>query len=128
MLEELEAGDIAKTDGGVIQSAKVNIRSGINEEVAKGFVGITVGAEGCSCFKMAAVGFCDLGSCKVSMIRLGWRIRWRIKGNAGNGDIFCWRNCQGKVAMAAAATVGVDGGSIAVELCLGNADGCIVGS
>ena len=128
MEKELEAGDVAKTESVIVERTNVRRGGGEDELIAKSLVGLVVGAEGRLGRGVEAVDFGDLGRCGLGgMFWLRRRVCGRNKSDAGEEEIIGGGDGKGKMAVDAISGVGGDGGGVAVELGLGDADGGVGG-
>jgi hypothetical protein len=96
--------------------------------VAQGLVDRLVETVSLLVDKVLAVEFSDFGLCRSPwMAGLFCGVDRSLERSAGDADVGCGRNGQGKVAMASIAAMGMDGGSMGVELLLGSFEGSVGG-
>jgi hypothetical protein len=124
----VEAGCVAPAKGVIKQVFNVEEWNSRNELVAQGFVGLLVETVSLLVDKMLAVEFSDVGLCgSPGMVGLFYGVDRSLERSAGDADVGCGGKGQGKVAMASIAAMGMDGGSMGVELLLGSFEGGVGG-
>ena len=124
--QQFETGHVSKAELGVSKGTDVNQRTGGDDHVANGTIGVGVRRKFLLGGEMGAVGFGDLGTGQAVMVRLGTWVRRSDEGSASDGEESWSREAQGEMAGDPIATVGVDGEQVGIDLCLGYSDGHVV--
>jgi hypothetical protein len=124
----LEAFCVAPANGVIKHVFNVEEWDSRNELVAQGLVGLLVETVSLLVDKVLAVEFSDVGLCRSPwMVGLFCGVDRSLEPSAGDADVGCGGNGQGKVAMTSNAAMGMDGGSMGFELLLGSFEGSVVG-
>ena len=127
--EDVKTSDTAKAKFGIGKFAEIVGGDGGQDLIAKCLVGFLVGSKNDLVFVENAIDFRDLVGSGTSRVNRIDRAVFRCKEwdsaraeKVGSG----WEG-EREMSMDAVASIGRNGGGIAIELSLGNADGGIIG-
>ena len=129
MREDLEASDAPKTEFGIGEFAETIGGDGEEDLIAKGFVGLLVGAESNLVFVEDSVDFGNLGSGGGGrMDRIDRAVDGSDERNVtGSEEVGGREEGESKMPMHTIAGIGRDGGCVGVELGLSKPDGGVGG-